>query len=588
MFLQGLFSLLVSLGLPVLVVVLVLRARSGRAGRPVDGASIRRFFQYLLLYVLTVLAVIGVADLLGRAVGARPAAADEGELARVLAFAILGVPMAAGVAAWTRRELRRDPGERASVAWALYLTAASLTALGVAAAEAQQGLAAAFAARADAVPLVRALVWLSLWTAHVVLGERTLTASARAPHLAAGSLVGLVLTVTGLVQLGGTAGRLALDTGRTVVAQDVANAGALAVVGALVWVAYWWARYRRAAPGPLWLAYVLPVGVGGSFVVALTGAAVALAAVGVWFLGEPDETTAAAHFAGVPGAGSAVVVGLATWWYHRRVFAHAAPPGRTEVTRAHEHLMAGIALVTATLGVVIGLRAVGDVVSGTALDPPVNTFLVAATLLLVGTPVWWGFWGRAQRARRARPDEEARSVTRRVYLFLLFGVGAVVGVVAVLAGGFTTIEAGLRGDLGRSTLTDLGTPLALLLTAAAVSGYHWAVYREDRALTADRAPAVAVPAYPRDVLLLGPDDDTLVRSVHDTGARVELWVRPSEPGHGATWDVPTVLDLLARHPGGAVAVVLGDAGASMVPVAAVRRPGPWGGVDPVRTVRPEP
>lgn len=206
MFVFGLLSLLVTLGLPILVVVLVVRARSARSGRPIDGASIRRFFQYLLLHVLMVVAVTGVADLFGRAVGGAPATTDEGELARVLAFAILGVPMAAGVAAWTRRGLLRDPGERASVAWALYLTAASLTALGVAAAEAQQGLAAAFAGRAEAAPLVRALVWLSVWVLHVVLGERTLTASARAPHLAAGSLVGLGLTVTGLVQLGGTGG----------------------------------------------------------------------------------------------------------------------------------------------------------------------------------------------------------------------------------------------------------------------------------------------------------------------------------------------------------------------------------------------
>ncbi|GEN78718.1 hypothetical protein AFE02nite_04520 [Actinotalea fermentans] len=580
MFVFGLLSLLVTVGLPILVVVLVLRARSGRAGRPADGVSIRRFFQYLLLYVLTVVAVTGVADLLGRAVGGAPATADEGELARVLAFAVLGVPMAAGVAAWTRRGLRRDPGERASTAWAFYLWAASLTALGVAAAEAQQGLAAAFAGRADAAPLVRALVWLSVWTVHVLLGERTLTVSARAPHLAAGSLVGLVLTVTGLVQLGGTAGRLALDTGHAVVAQDVANAGALAVVGGLVWSAYWWGRYRRAEPDRLWLAYVLPVGVGGPFVVALVGAAIALAAVGVWFLGEPDETSAAAHFAGVPGAATAVVVGLCAWWYHRRVFSRAAPPGRTEITRAHEHLMAGIALVTAALGVVIGLRAVGDAVAGAASDPPANTFLLAATLLVVGTPVWWHFWGRAQRERRAQPDVEVRSVTRRLYLFLLFGVGALTGVVAVLVTGFVTIEAALRGDLGRATLTDVGTPLALLVTAAAVSGSHWVVYREDRALAVDRVPAAAAPTFPRDVLLLGPDDDALVRSVHDAGARVEVWVRPPEAVHGAGWDTAAVLGLLAQHPGGAVAVVLDDAGPSVVPVEAVRRPWVRAGAEP--------
>lgn len=585
MFVLGLLSLLLSVGLPILIVVLMLRARAGRAGRPADGAGIRRFFQYLLLYVLMVLAVIGVADLLGRAAGGPPTTGDEDELARVLAFAVLGSPMAAGVAVWTRRSLRRDPGERTSVAWALYLTAGSLTALAAGVAEAQQGLGTAFAGRVDAAPLVRALVWLSLWAVHVLLSERTLTAPAQAPHRAAGSLVGLALTVTGLVQLGGTAGRIVLDADHSVVARDVANAGALAVVGALVWVAYWWVRYRRAPPDPLWLMYVLPVGVGGPFVVALVGAAVAVAAVGVWLLGEPAETTAAAHFAGVPGAASAVVVGLAAWRYHRWVFARAAPPGRTEMPRAHEHLMAGIALVTAALGIVIGLRATADVVAGAGSDPPANTFLLAATLLLVGTPVWWRFWGRAQRERRARPDVEARSVTRRVYLFLLFGIGALVGVVAVLTAGFIAIDAALRGDVGRTMVTDLGTPLALLVTAAAVSWYHWLAYREDRAIAVARVPAVTAPTFPCDVLLLGPDDEVLVRSIRDAGARVEMWVRPpSEPGEGATWDVATVLGLLAQHPGGAVAVLFGDAGPSVVPVAAVRRSGSRGGAGPVGTV----
>ena len=64
------------LGIPLAVVVIIviaLRKRVDAAGvrgaTSVGGAtsSVRRFFQYLLLFALTVVATIGAADLLGRA-----------------------------------------------------------------------------------------------------------------------------------------------------------------------------------------------------------------------------------------------------------------------------------------------------------------------------------------------------------------------------------------------------------------------------------------------------------------------------------------------------------------------------------------
>jgi LPXTG-motif cell wall-anchored protein len=504
-----------------------------------------------------------VSDLLARAVDRPDVGADDSDLARILAFTLFGLPMVTAVAAWTRRELRRDPAERMSVGWAVYLTFASLTALVNAMVATHEGLAEAFAGRLDWAELIRATIWAAVWAGHWVLGERLLAEHARAPHLAVGALIGLGVTVAGLIWFGGAVVTSALgDPADRLGDRELAEAGALVVVGALVWFGYWWRRFRAVPPRGLWLGYVLPVGVGGSFVVAVVGATIVLNSILVWLVGEPDASSAAKHFAGTPTAGSAVVVGVASWWYHRRAFARGAPAGRTEVTRVHEYLMAGIALTATAIGVVIGVRALADLVAATGLDSTANTFIIAGTLLVVAGPLWWLFWRRAQRARQTDPPAELGSPTRRVYLFVLFGVGGVVAVIAVLVSAFIGIEAGLKGEFGSDTMTDLGVPLGLLITAAAISGYHWLVYRHDRVA----APKQEVRVGPREVLLLGPADDELFEAVRATGARVEVWVQSA-----GTWDVPAVLAMLAEHPGETVAVVFDAAGAELLPVEAVRR-----------------
>jgi hypothetical protein len=560
----GILSSLVTFALPVVLVVLLVRSRSARTGGgPADGRSVRRFFQYLLLYGLMIVAVVGVSDLLARAVDGPDVSADDSDLARVLAFALFGVPMVAAVAAWTRRELRRDPAERRSLGWAVYLTGATLTSLVVGIVTLHEGLSEAMAGRLDWSALIRAGVWGAVWAGHWALGERMLSKPAWAPHLAIGALIGLGVTVAGLIWCGGAVITTALgDPAHRLGDRELAQAGALVVVGALVWFGYWWRRFRVVAPRGLWLGYVLPVGVGGSFVVAVVAAAIVLDTLLVWIVGDPRTTVAASYFAGTPTAGSAVVVGVASWWYHRRAFARSAPAGRTEITRLHEYLLAGIALTATAVGVVIGVRALADMIAATGRGSIANTVITAGTLLVVGGPLWSVFWRRAQRARRADPQAEAGSVTRRVYLFVLFGVGGLVAVIAVLVAGFIGIDAALKGDLGSSTMTDLGVPAGLLIAAAAVSGYHWLVYRRDRIA----APRQEVRVGPRDVLLLGPVDDDLVRAARATGARVEVWARP-----GGAWDGPAVLAMLEEHPGEAVAVVLGATGAELLSVQAVLR-----------------
>ena len=125
-------SLLLLVGLGVVAVVAVRRMTARGGGPATEGHAVRRLFQYLLLYALLVVVATGLSGLLGRLLSAPLASADQSELARSVAFTVVGVPLFVLVALWSRRRLAVDPFESASPAWALYITAASLTSLVVA------------------------------------------------------------------------------------------------------------------------------------------------------------------------------------------------------------------------------------------------------------------------------------------------------------------------------------------------------------------------------------------------------------------------------------------------------------------------
>ena len=558
------FLLLTLVG-PVLLVVLLVRRSTRQGAGPGDGRAVRRFFQYLLLYGLLIVATVGVADLISFLVDAPVLAGDSG-VARTLTFTLVGLPMFLGAAAWSRKRLRQDPEESRSFGWTLYVTAASLTTLVVAMTLGIELLSILL--RGDglvAAALMRLVVWSAVCAAHWVVGARLLAPPQRQWVLVLWSLIGLGTTLGALVWLLGAVVDAALPRSRAVLVGadpgDLADAAAPLVVGAVVWVVAWWRGFRGAERTLLWLAYVLPVGVGGSLVMALVGASLALHSVLVWLLGEPTRVGASEHFDGTTTAGAALVVGAVSWWYHRGVLA-AAGDRRTEISRVYEYLMAGIALVSSAAGVALVV-----VVAVEALAPPadiefgtsvVNALLGAATLLLVGGPLWWVYWSRIGRAAVADPDAELGSPTRRTYLFLLFGVGGVIAVVAVLVLAFLSIQAALDTRERLGLAYQLRIPLALLLAAGAISGYHWLIYREDRR----RSPAVPGPQAPRYVLLVGAASATVAEAVsRETGARVDLWVRDDAT---APWVLGDVLAAVRGATSESVAVLAGPAGAQLV------------------------
>ena len=182
-------------------------------------------------------------------------------------------------------------------------------------------------------------------------------------------------------------------------------------------------------------------------------------------LGEPRSTVAAEHFAAAPTATATVAVGTLVWWYHQAVLKEPGTATRTEVTRLYEYLMAGLGLLAATGGLITLVAALIDALAGNAFvgGSIVNTLLAGTTLLAVGGPVWWLHWREIQVATRAAGAEEVTSPTRRVYLYVLFGVGAVAAVVALVVAAYLLFQDIVSGTAGADTLRRMRFAIGALL-----------------------------------------------------------------------------------------------------------------------------
>ena len=494
---------------------------------------------------------------------------DPTALAVSTAFTVVGVPLFTLLVVWTRRSLRADPREAHSRGWRLYITVAALTSLVMAMSNAQGVLSWATGLRGyDPSALAGFVVWGLLWFGHWYVDRRLTGAPEFSLHRLLGSVVGLVASVAGAAALlGDVVAVFARLEPESVFAggEHLFLPGAVVLaVGLPVWLVYWGVPAGRYERDRLWLAYVLLAGVAGGLVTAIATASLALYDVLVWFLGDPASTEASAHFARVPDLAGAAAVGLVVWWYHRAVLRAGGTGERTEVQRVYEYLVAGIGLLAAAAGVAEMVVALVEALAGTSDllvggTQPLNTVLAAATLLAVGGPLWWIFWRRIEAAARVDPEEEHASPTRRVYVFVLFGVAGVAAVIALLVGVVMALQDVFAGTVSAETLRGVRYPVGIIAATGAVSAYHWHVYRDDRGyLRAGRRG-------PRFVLLVGPADPDVGKALaRKTGGRVEVWARAD--GLGQPWSVDELAATLAGREDDEVVVVAGDHGATVVPV----------------------
>jgi hypothetical protein len=558
----------------------------------VAGSGIRRFFQYLLLAGLLFASATGVTGLLGRLLDRGDVLVeDEAALALQLTLTLIALPLWVLLGRWSWRRLHSAPAEARSAGWAAYLTVVGLVSLVVAMTAWHEALSALVgSSRGDGgSALARALVWSLVWGMHHWWGPRITPHQHLRPLHLVGSLIGLGTAATGLVRLVSAALHVLLGLGGDSIVDTTTprllDGGIVFAVGAAAWVLHWARRAAHDERDTPWLALVLLAGVGGGLVTAVVAASLAAYSVLVWLVGDPRAVNATEHFAPLPGQLAATLVGLVVWWYHRVLLDAERAPERTEVRRVYEYLLAAIGLLAAGSGIVVLVVTVVEVVAAGADvlvgSSAVNTLLGALVLLVVGLPVWWRHWSRAQRARSEQPAAEVVSPTRRAYLLLLFGVMGLTSVVTVMTLVYLVLRDALASGVGVETLRSIRFPLGILVTTSLLAAYHWTIFRADRDETEELERARAVPSRPgtvvgalppslprlRRVLLVGAEDHVAgpaAAELRTDGVELEL-VRRTDV------TVPTaslreLREAVASHPEGDLLLLEEPDGLRVVPI----------------------
>jgi len=331
------------------------------------------------------------------------------------------------------------------------------------------------------------------------------------------------------------------------------------VISGGLWFYYWIKNANTKTNDAMWLLYVLIAGVGGSLVLGLTSLTITMYQIFVWFIGDPATQVLAEHFDGTPTSAASAIVGLLAWWYHKSLLPIEST--RSETQRIYEYLVAAISLVASTVGIAIIIVAIIEAFSSTVIvgDDAVNTLIGAATVILVSGPVWMRFWNRIQKFAKAAPDEELTSPVRRVYLFLLFGVGGIAAVISLITVVFQIFDGILSSTLGNATLNEMRFAFGILISTGIVAAYHWEIYRHEKNVEV----SFGVPT--KSVLLVGPADTDLVESLKQaTGAHVTLWQRNDD--NELTWPTQRVIELVQQTDGNQLLVILGSTGVSAIPV----------------------
>lgn len=483
--------------------------------------TVRRLIVFTILFVLVVIAAIGASGLLGRLLETRPdISAGAGGLALSLAFTLIGGPLA--IVLWWFLWRRLDGPDRSSVAWGLYLAALSIVALITFSTSLLTVAADLIGGTWSPDALARGIVWLVVWVVHRLMSAHARKRPLRLAAVPAvvGAAYGLTVGAVGAIRaLQGVFGEALLATEGQVGdpwGQSTLQSAVWALGGALIW--WWhWLRERAHALHDAFAAVVLVLtGVLGAAAVALGGLGTSLF-VGLRALfdrGDPWREL----LDPLPLAVAAAAVGAVVWVYHGRIARE-----RSEGTRSATRLVeAGIGLSGAASGIGVVVNALLATLSTSLAGADLRGLLLGGiAALVVGAPVWWAAW----RPLRAREDVGASG--RRVYLVAVFGVSAVVAIVALLVVGYRIFEFALDGGADDGLIERIRAPFGLLLATALVASYHFAVWRRDREAASANGPARAIDR----ITLVAVDPDALAGAIEAaTGASVTRWARADAGG----------------------------------------------------------
>ncbi|WP_364402338.1 DUF5671 domain-containing protein [Pseudarthrobacter sp. LMD1-1-1.1] len=523
---------------------------------PAGGlATLRRLILYVLLFALVVISASGLQGLLERLfrTASTLVSGDVAGLALSLAFTLIGGPLALLLWWFVWRRLD-DESERRAPGWGLYLTGMYAVSL-IIATTSLLNLATSFIDTQESQwpsPLANGMVWSAIWWWHRWMWKHPRKPSSHLEDVRAvvGSVFGLLLGAGAAIAALGTLLDVAIRGFTAAAAFEpwwfpVLRSLVWAAGGAVVWWWHWFREGGRRFQTGLVDVTIIAVGIFVAGITALGGLGVILFVLLRLAFDRSDplndllEPLAPAIASGV--------IGALVWRYHRT----------TSVTRSIRTRRASL-LVTSAVALAAAASGIGVVVNAllaAAVSPlaggATRTLLLGGiSSLVVGAPVWWLAWKPRHQPRTAGDIPPGR----RVYLVAFFGVSAVVALITLLVIGYRLFEFLLGDVTGGSLLDRIRAPLGLLVAAGLVAGYHFALWRHDRALLAAAAPAhkrvvervTLVSGYPAGSV----DPEALARGIADgTGAKVTTWLRADDGGPGlppSTEPSPAADDLIRQ------------------------------------------
>jgi len=556
----------------IAVVVLVIRKVSKRATSSSNTAQpVRLFFQYALAFGLFMIVTVGLAGLLSRALDVSNIVnADQSSLASNLAFVVVGGPLLAGIIIWLRNSLRENPSEGHGLIPTFFATLAAIVSLLV-------FLSSAIAALHNVISgdevlgstLGRTIVWGTALILVLKISNSVIPKNDFRIQYFVGSFITALAALIGLVQVLGGVLALLLSQQTFFDTQKLAlvspdnpigiGLGTLVMSGAL-WIYYWIKNANTNKSDTLWLAYVLIAGVGGTLVIAITSLSISLYQVLVWFVGEPSSQNAGEHFASIPQSVATAFAGFLFWWYHKSLLPYESE--RTDVQRTYEYLVSAISLIASAIGISIVIVALIESLTSQvqlAGAGAINTLLGAGTVIVVAGPVWWHFWSRIQSIARAESNAEHSSPVRRIYLFLLFGVGGIVAIVSLITIVVQLFDGILSSNLGANTFSEMRFAIGILISTGIVAGYHWEIYRHEKSVEVSFATTAT------NVLLVGPTSPELIQKLKAaTGAKVSFLQRAD--ASELVWPTEHVIELVAQSKEHDLLILLEATGVKVVPV----------------------
>lgn len=494
----------------VATVVTWRRREAFEASTEVDQGvgTVKRLYFYGSTFAYMLVAGIGVVltaryvldELFGPPVLRR----ETGQLALGVALTVIWAPIWAWHRLRVQRFLEEEPAERRSILRKLYVyLTLGVTAALVAHASVEL-LRWLFGARPFSGYAVAALVvWSTAWVFHWSAeseesqpSEETwtvrrlylyVTSAYSLAMLAVGASFVIYVVLRGVYE-GLYPAPLLLQGEEGIWDNAMKNALSVALVGAALWAYHWLYAARLDKRSDLRQLYLYILAILGGVLTTLSATGVVVFGILQWLIGTPEEASAAAHFRFLPGALSPLVIGLSLWFYHwQTVQRERSPLGQLRAARqTYAYIMAALGLGALAASVIVLVSTAIGIAVTSARDVLVGTdwwrdrIVLVLTLLLLGVPVWSFHWFSMQRMVAAGHTEERASLSRRILIFGVVGVGtlAFLGNISYLL--FMFLDAFLKDTLSLTLLVDAKWSTGAVVAAVLFVPYYWLTLREDR------------------------------------------------------------------------------------------------------------